>query len=69
MMASKFRQFLDHFKAPFTKAFWHDLVEETDNEKLVDLALLSYAYLEAGIIESIATCVIFAVSAHWKIAD
>lgn len=45
---------MDRFKAPFTKTFWQDLVEETDNEKLVDLGLLSYSYLEAGLIESIA---------------
>lgn len=40
-------------KAPFTRAFWEDALEKTDDETLVDTKLLSYAYLEAGMIEMV----------------
>jgi sodium/potassium-transporting ATPase subunit alpha len=46
--------FIIKLKAPFTRAFWEDAFEHTDNETLVDSKLLSYAYLEAGLIETIA---------------
>ena len=38
-------------KAPFTRDFWEERLEQTGGENLVDGKLLSYAYLEAGIIE------------------
>jgi sodium/potassium-transporting ATPase subunit alpha len=38
-------------KKPFTKGSWEDRLEKTDSETLVDGGLLSYAYLEAGVIE------------------
>ena len=38
-------------KAPFTRVFWEDALERKDDETLVDTKLLSYAYLEAGVIE------------------
>ena len=38
-------------KAPFTRNFWEDALEPSDDETLVDSKLLSYAYLEAGVIE------------------
>jgi sodium/potassium-transporting ATPase subunit alpha len=44
---------LGKLKAPFTREFWEDKLEKTDNETLVDRKLLSYAYLEAGMIETI----------------
>lgn len=43
--------------APFTKEWWQDAFEATDNETLVDGKLLSYAYLEAGMIEAVAAYV------------
>jgi sodium/potassium-transporting ATPase subunit alpha len=51
---SKIRWFIEYLKAPFTKIFWQDFFEETDDEKLVDRSLLSYAYIEMGLIETIA---------------
>ena len=42
---------MSKIKAPFTRQFWEDALEPTDNETLVDTKLLSYAYLEAGLIE------------------
>lgn len=42
-------------RAPFTRVFWEDLLESSDDEILVDSKLLSYAYLEAGMIEAIGT--------------
>jgi sodium/potassium-transporting ATPase subunit alpha len=41
------------FRAPFTRTFWADAFEKTDSETLVDGKLLSYAYLEAGLIETL----------------
>lgn len=38
-------------RAPFTRVYWEDALEGTDGETLVDGKLLSYAYLEAGLIE------------------
>lgn len=40
-------------KIPFTRNFWEDALEKSDDETLVDSKLLSYAYLEAGMIEMI----------------
>ena len=44
-------------KAPFTAVFWEDKLEQTDDETLVDGKLLSYAYLEAGVIEMLGSLV------------
>ena len=55
---SRFSVWLSKLKNPFTRAFWEDLMETTDNESLVDGKLLSYSYLEAGIIETLATYVL-----------
>ena len=55
---SKFSVWLSKLKTPFTRTFWEDLLEPTDNESLVDGKLLSYSYLEAGLIETLATYVL-----------
>jgi len=46
-------RFMTKVKAPFTRVYWEDMFEQTDNEKLVDGKLLSYSYLEAGLIETL----------------
>jgi hypothetical protein len=38
----------------FSRDFWVDMWEDTGKETLVDRKLLSYAYLEAGVIETLA---------------
>ena len=48
---SKFSVIKSKIQAPFTRVFWEDALEQTDGETLVDSKLLSYAYLEAGVIE------------------
>ncbi|TBU55204.1 aminophospholipid-transporting P-type ATPase [Dichomitus squalens] len=48
---SKFSRIMVRVKAPFTRQFWEEAFERTDDETLVDTKLLSYAYLEAGMIE------------------
>jgi hypothetical protein len=45
-------------KQPFTRRYWVHLFERNDNETLVDSKLLSYAYLEAGLIETVSACVL-----------
>jgi sodium/potassium-transporting ATPase subunit alpha len=42
-------------KAPFTRQFWEDVFEPSDDETLVDGKVLSYSYLEVGIIETIGS--------------
>jgi sodium/potassium-transporting ATPase subunit alpha len=51
---SRISLFGQKLRAPFTGEFWEDKFEKTDNETLVDNKLLSYAYLEAGLIETLA---------------
>jgi sodium/potassium-transporting ATPase subunit alpha len=42
-------------KAPFTRQFWEDRFESSDDETLVDSKVLSYAYLEIGLIETLGS--------------
>lgn len=51
MRPSRISQLVTKLKSPFTRVFWEDLLETNDDETLVDSKLLSYAYLEAGMIE------------------
>ncbi|KAJ7651867.1 aminophospholipid-transporting P-type ATPase [Mycena rosella] len=46
---------------PFTRAYWEDAMESADGETLVDGKLLSYAYLEAGVIEMLGALVAYFV--------
>lgn len=48
---SRFSVLLSKVRAPFTRVYWEDALEPSDGETLVDGKLLSYAYLEAGVIE------------------
>ena len=64
ILPSKISLWFSKFKKPLTRAFWEDTLEKTENETLVDSKLLSYAYLEAGIIETIAWCVFFSYRKH-----
>ncbi|KAG0303871.1 hypothetical protein BGZ98_006184 [Dissophora globulifera] len=45
------------FMALFTGLYWREKFEHTDDEILVDAGLLSWAYLEVGIIETIGALV------------
>ena len=53
----RFSLWAEKLKAPFTKTYWQDKLEKSDDETLVDNKLLSYAYLEAGMIETIGSYV------------
>lgn len=55
---SRFAQYMMRVKAPFTRHFWEDALERSEDETLVDSKLLSYAYLEAGMIETIGAYVV-----------
>ncbi|KAG9294975.1 hypothetical protein G9A89_017769 [Geosiphon pyriformis] len=62
---SKFSVFLHNFKKPFTAQWWSDTFESKEGEVLVDRELLSWSYLEMGIIEAIgATLAYFVVLNH-----
>ncbi|KAI0628777.1 aminophospholipid-transporting P-type ATPase [Trametes polyzona] len=58
---SRFSQTMMRLKAPFTRQFWEDAFERSDDETLVDAKLLSYAYLEAGVIEMVGALVAYFV--------
>jgi len=55
------RRMLMHVQAPFTKNFWLDMFEKSEDEILVDGKLLSYAYLEVGVIEMLGALVAYFV--------
>ncbi|KAF9199604.1 hypothetical protein BGZ49_010252 [Haplosporangium sp. Z 27] len=54
-------RFQHNFKAMFTAVYWREKFESTEDEILVDARLLSWAYLEVGIIETIGALVTFFV--------
>jgi len=58
---SKWSVWLSKLKTPFKRSYWEEMLEPTDNENLVDGKLLSYAYLEAGMIETLASLVAYFV--------
>jgi sodium/potassium-transporting ATPase subunit alpha len=43
---------VEKIRTPFTRIFWEDLFESSESETLVDGKLLSYSYIEAGLIET-----------------
>jgi sodium/potassium-transporting ATPase subunit alpha len=54
-------RFQHDFKSMFTGLYWREKFEHTEDEVLVDAGLLSWAYLEVGIIETIGALVTFFV--------
>ncbi|KAL0947648.1 hypothetical protein HGRIS_013735 [Hohenbuehelia grisea] len=58
---SALRKLLNKVKAPFTREYWEDALEPSNNEALVDNKLLSYAYLEVGMIETFGSLVAYFV--------
>ena len=46
-------------KQPFSKFFWSEMFRKPDGEVLVDFGVLSWSYLEIGLIESIGCFVTF----------
>ncbi|KAF8933772.1 hypothetical protein CPC16_009602 [Podila verticillata] len=52
-------RFIHEFKSMFTAVYWREKFEPTDDEILVDAGLLSWAYLEIGIIQTIGGLVTF----------
>jgi sodium/potassium-transporting ATPase subunit alpha len=58
---SKIQQWIWGIRQLFTKSYWADKFENTGAEVLVDGPVLSWAYLEIGVIESIGSLVAFFV--------
>jgi hypothetical protein len=58
---SRISTIVSKVKAPFSRVFWEDALEKSDDETLVDFRLLSYAYLEAGVIEMLGASVFLCV--------
>jgi len=58
---SSWARFQHDFKALFTGLYWHEKFEGTEDEILVDAGLLSWAYLEVGIIQTIGALTVFFV--------
>ncbi|SAM08369.1 hypothetical protein [Absidia glauca] len=55
------RRFRNTLHAFFSPAYWNEKFEKNDDEILVDLPLLSWAYLEVGMIEAIGVMVTYFV--------
>lgn len=51
-LPTRFSKLIAKIRAPMTRVFWEDMLEGDDNEVLVDSKLLSYSYLEAGMIQA-----------------
>ncbi|KAG2020923.1 calcium-transporting ATPase [Coprinopsis cinerea AmutBmut pab1-1] len=51
-------------KAPFTREFWEERLERTDDENLVDANLLAYSYLQAGMIECVGSLLAYFLVFH-----
>jgi len=58
---TRIQKFLHNVRQPFTKEYWSDKFENTGAEVLVDGPLLSWAYLEIGLIETIGALTSFFV--------
>ncbi|CAI2191862.1 11376_t:CDS:2 [Funneliformis geosporum] len=58
---SRFSLLLHSIKKPFTTRWWSELLENNEEEVLVDGKLLSWAYLEVGMIETIGAIVAYFV--------
>lgn len=58
---SKLAQSWHTFSAPFTRLYWKRKFEKTDDEILVDGNVLSWAYLEIGMIELIGCLIAYFV--------
>jgi hypothetical protein len=54
---SRLARLVRKLKYPFTRQFWEDRFESSDDETLVDGRVLCYSYLEVGVIETIASYV------------
>lgn len=61
---SRFSQFVSSARKPFTRRWWATKFEQSDGETLVDKQLLSYAYLEAGVIEAIGSMLAYFLVFH-----
>jgi sodium/potassium-transporting ATPase subunit alpha len=58
---TKFQKYLHVVTQVFTKTYWTDKFENTGGEVLVDGPLLSWAYLEIGLIEAVGALTAFFV--------
>ncbi|KAJ6500696.1 aminophospholipid-transporting P-type ATPase [Mycena sanguinolenta] len=58
---SRLSVLMTRLNKPFTRTYWENAMEGTDGETLVDGKLLSYAYLEAGVIEMLGALVAYFV--------
>ncbi|CAO3655723.1 unnamed protein product [Mucor hiemalis] len=56
-----FRRYANKIHELFSAAYWREKFEKSDDEVLVDFPLLSWAYLEVGIIEAIGCMVCYFV--------
>ncbi|KAI9303354.1 hypothetical protein BJ944DRAFT_241529 [Cunninghamella echinulata] len=56
---SIFRKIKNNIHALFTKAYWTEKFEKNDDEVVVDLPLLSWSYLEIGMIQAIGAMVTY----------
>lgn len=61
-LRQKWSYFVYRLQRFFTKRFWAEMMEDTDEEVLVDVNVMSWAYLEAGTIISLGCFVAYFVA-------
>lgn len=60
------RNLVATLRKPFSRWWWEDLLEKSDGEALVDASLLSYSYLQVGMIETIGCMLTYFVIFNWN---
>ncbi|AEO68317.1 uncharacterized protein THITE_125028 [Thermothielavioides terrestris NRRL 8126] len=63
---TKLQAFLHRLRQLFTKDYWADKFEHTGAEVLVDGSLLSWAYLEIGVLQSVGALTAFFLVLHTR---
>ncbi|KAL1916323.1 uncharacterized protein VTP21DRAFT_5940 [Calcarisporiella thermophila] len=64
--ASRVKVVWHSFRRVFSAQYWQELFENTGEETLVDLGVLSWAYIEIGLIETIASMLAYFVVLNYN---
>ncbi|KAI9099834.1 hypothetical protein DFS34DRAFT_648779 [Phlyctochytrium arcticum] len=64
-LGAKIGNFFRMVQRPFTKRFWQRAFEDTEEEVLVDREVLCWAYVEAGMIETIGCLITYFVAMYY----
>ncbi|PVV02300.1 hypothetical protein BB560_003250, partial [Smittium megazygosporum] len=63
---STMKKIVDTIKGPFTRLFWQDVTEKKHGDVLIDKDLMSYSYLEVGLIMTIGCFFSWALALNYR---